>query len=67
MFWNTVAIFLLGARAVYSQFVPPPADLISKSGYAGYTVRFKEVPQGICEQSDAKSYSGYVDVSADQV
>ena len=67
MFLSTAALILLGAGATHSQFVPPPTDLITKTGYAGYKVRYKEVPKGICEQSDAKSYSGYVDVSSDQV
>ena len=67
MFLSTAALILLGAGAAQSQFVPPPTDLITKTGYAGYKVRYKEVPKGICEQSDAKSYSGYVDVSSDQV
>lgn len=67
MFLSIAASILLGAVAVQSQFVPPPTDLITKTGYAGYKVRYKEVPKGICEQSGAKSYSGYVDVSSDQV
>ena len=67
MLLSIAAFILLGAGAVHSQFVPPPTDLITKTGYAGYKVRYKEVPKGICEQSDAKSYSGYVDVSSDQV
>ena len=67
MFLSIAAFILLGAGAVHCQFVPPPTDLITKTGYAGYEVRYKEVPKGICEQSDAKSYSGYVDVSSDQV
>ena len=67
MFLSIAVSIFLGAGAAYSQFVPPPTDLITKTGYAGYKVRYKEVPKGICEQSDAKSYSGYVDVSSDQV
>ena len=67
MFLSIAALLLLGAGAVHCQFVPLPTDLITKTGYAGYKVRYKEVPKGICEQSDAKSYSGYVDVSSDQV
>ena len=56
---------LLGAAT--AQFVAPPADLIEKAGYAGYNVRYKEVPTGICELNpDVKSYSGYVDIAKDQ-
>ena len=50
-----------------AQFVTPPDDLISKKGYAGVTVRYKEVPVGICElDPNVKSYSGYVDVATNQ-
>lgn len=46
--------------AICAQFVPAPTDLISKMGFAGYNVRYKEVPSGICETMDGvKSYSGY--------
>lgn len=65
MFKATV-LLLSWAAATSSQFVTPPTDLISTTGYAGYQVRYKEVPAGICEQrSNVKSYSGYVDVSDD--
>jgi hypothetical protein len=64
---STITLLVLGATAVLAQFVPAPTDLIAKTGYAGYQVRYKEVPKGICELSDAKSYSGYVDVAQDQV
>ena len=50
-----------------TQFVTPPTDLISTSGYLDIPVRYKEVPEGICELTpDVKSYSGYVDLAADQ-
>lgn len=62
-----LALLLAGAVSTVAQFVSPPTDLITKAGYAGYQVRYKEVPKGICELSNAKSYSGYVDVSSDQV
>jgi Serine carboxypeptidase len=49
--------------AVIAQFVPPPTDLITKEGYAGIKVRYKEVPNGICETNPkVKSYAGYADV-----
>ena len=67
MVLSTVALLFSGVGVAFAQFVPPPTDLITKTGYAGYQVRYKEVPKGICELSDAKSYSGYVDVAQDQV
>ncbi|KAL2052731.1 hypothetical protein ABVK25_006971 [Lepraria finkii] len=66
MVLSTVALLFSGVGVAFAQFVPPPTDLITKTGYAGYQVRYKEVPKGICELSDAKSYSGYVDVAQDQ-
>ncbi|KAI1847579.1 hypothetical protein JX266_006431 [Neoarthrinium moseri] len=50
-----------------AQFVPAPTDLITKEGYAGINVRYKQVPAGICElDPNVKSYSGYADVDEDQ-
>ncbi len=63
---KTVAFLGMWAAATSAQFVTSPTDLINAIGYAGYQVRYKEVPTGICEQSsNVKSYSGYVDVSND--
>ncbi|KAH7384451.1 carboxypeptidase S1 [Pyrenochaeta sp. MPI-SDFR-AT-0127] len=60
------AIPFLVATAV-AQFVPAPTDLITKEGYSGINVRYKEVPTGICElDPKVKSYSGYADVDDDQ-
>ncbi|KAI4658224.1 uncharacterized protein J4E79_007206 [Alternaria viburni] len=57
---------LLAAGAL-AQFVPAPKDLIIKEGYANVSVRYKEVPAGICElDPSVKSYSGYADVAEDQ-
>lgn len=57
---------LLAASAL-AQFVPAPTDLITKEGYAGINVRYKEVPAGICELNpNVKSYSGYADVDDNQ-
>lgn len=64
---SKLTLLLTGVACTVAQYVSPPTDLITKIGYAGYQVRYKEVPKGICELSDAKSYSGYVDVSSDQV
>ncbi|KAM0801207.1 putative serine carboxypeptidase [Usnea florida] len=64
MFLPTLAIILSLLRASRGQFVAPPTDLKTATGYAGFQVRYKQVPPGICElRSDVKSYSGYVDVS----
>lgn len=50
--------------SVISQFVPAPTDLKTKMGFAGVPVRYKEVPNGICETNpNVKSYAGYADVS----
>lgn len=51
----------------FAQFVPAPVDLITALGYANVSVRYKEVPTGICElDPTVKSYSGYADVSPDE-
>lgn len=53
--------------AVTAQYVMPPTDLITKQGYAGINVRYKQVPNGICETREhVKSYSGYIDIGKDQ-
>ena len=61
-----LAVLSLAAGAA-AQFVPAPTDLITKTGYAGIDVRYKEVPAGICElDPNVKSYSGYADVDDNQ-
>ncbi|WFD27244.1 carboxypeptidase D [Malassezia nana] len=56
-----------GITTVAAQFVEPPKDLKSVKGHAGTTVRFKEVPKGICEnRRGVKSFSGYVDTADDE-
>jgi hypothetical protein len=61
---SAVVLLVAGAAA---QFVPAPTDLITKQGYAGINVRYKEVPTGICETDpNVKSYSGYADVDENQ-
>ncbi|KAF1831544.1 carboxypeptidase S1 [Decorospora gaudefroyi] len=63
---NLLAAPLLAPGAL-AQFVPAPTDLIQKEGYANISVRYKEVPAGICElDPTVKSYSGYADVGEDQ-
>ncbi|KAK4894878.1 hypothetical protein LTR27_007000 [Elasticomyces elasticus] len=55
------------SSAVDGQFVPAPTDLISTKGFLDLPVRYKEVPEGICELTPGvKSYSGYVDIEEDQ-
>jgi len=50
-----------------AQFVSPPADLIKTKGFLDVPVRYKEVPEGICELTpNVKSYSGYVDIAEQQ-
>ena len=42
-----------------AQFVPAPTDLITKKGFYDLDVRYKQVPDGICELTPGvKSYSG---------
>lgn len=53
------AISLLVPLAL-GQFISPPANLTTQQGNAGFQVRFKAVPDGICETvTGVKSYSGY--------
>ena len=64
-------LFLLGLLWIsdlgWSQFVKPPTDLTAAIGFAGYQVRWKQVPTGICELNPKiKSYSGFVDVAPDK-
>jgi carboxypeptidase C (cathepsin A) len=55
------------ASPTLAQFVAAPTDLISKLGHANITVRYKEVPAGICElDPNVKSYSGYADIGEDE-
>ncbi|KAK9415167.1 putative Carboxypeptidase S1 [Seiridium unicorne] len=64
---NLAAFAALLASFTNAQFVPAPTDLITKTGYAGIDVRYKEVPTGICElDPNVKSYSGYADVEENE-
>ncbi|TKY89599.1 hypothetical protein EX895_001384 [Sporisorium graminicola] len=52
---------------VSAQFVAPPTDLKTATGYLDIPVRYKEVPTGTCEtDANVKSFSGYVDVEDDE-
>lgn len=47
-----------------AQFVPAPTDLNTTTGYLDIPVRFKQVPDGICETTPGvQSFSGYVDIA----
>src|SRR5271169_69955 len=60
-------LLLLSFLPVDSQFVPAPTDLTSANGYAGISVRYKEVPTGVCElDPNVKSFTGYADVAQDE-
>ena len=67
MFLSLFSILLANAVPVLCQFLRAPTDLKNVTGYAGIPVRYKEVPNGICElDPNVKSYSGYSDVARDQ-
>lgn len=67
MSFSIGAGLLLLISCVYAQFVPPPTDLQTVQGAGGVTVRFKQVPNGICETNpNVKSFAGYADVSPTQ-
>ncbi|KAL9104024.1 MAG: hypothetical protein Q9163_001002 [Psora crenata] len=62
-----IVLLFLEVTGSLAQFVPFPSDLTTTKGYAGYNVRWKAVPAGICEfDPEVKSYSGYVDVAPDK-
>ena len=59
--------FFAFISTVIAQFVQAPTDLITKKGYTGINVRYKQVPTGICElDPKVKSFSGYVDVEENE-
>ncbi|PYI36265.1 serine carboxypeptidase [Aspergillus indologenus CBS 114.80] len=62
------SVALLGAWPLtHAQFVAPPTDLISTKGYLDVPVRYKQVPNGICETDPSvKSFSGYLDVAENE-
>lgn len=62
-----ISAIALAVPTVLTQFVSAPTDLISKKGYYDLSVRYKQVPDGICELTPGvKSYSGYVDIAPEQ-
>lgn len=61
--FHHLTLSLLAATTALAQFVPAPTDLITAQGHANISVRYKQVPPGICELNpNVKSYSGYADV-----
>ncbi|KAG9560368.1 putative carboxypeptidase 2, partial [Aureobasidium melanogenum] len=61
------ALVLTGLPLALSQFVKAPTNLTHATGYANVSVRYKEVPNGICELNNTvKSYSGYLDVDTNE-
>jgi carboxypeptidase C (cathepsin A) len=47
----------------FAYFPTTPVNYTHKQGYAGVSVRYKEVPLGICETVEGvRSFSGYFDV-----
>jgi carboxypeptidase C (cathepsin A) len=71
MFSSTVVIACLlaffASQTTFAQFVPTPTNFTHKTGYAGVSVRYKQVPPGICELNPkVKSFTGYADVGENQ-
>lgn len=65
LFTSTVISAIIGSAV--GQFVTAPTDLRTANTTTGIPVRFKEVPNGICEtNANVKSFAGYVDVSETQ-
>ena len=65
--FSIIGLLFYGVSIVSTQFVEPPKDLKTVKGHANTTVRFKEVPHGICEtHKGVKSFSGYVDTAEDE-
>ena len=65
--FSFVLTVLAFAWCCSTQFVPPPKDLKHAKGYAGVNVRYKEVPNGICELNPhVKSFAGYSDIAKNQ-
>lgn len=53
--------------SAFAQFVSPPTNFTATKGYLDIPVRYKQVPNGVCETDpDVKSFSGYVDVEENE-
>ncbi|CAD0112869.1 unnamed protein product, partial [Aureobasidium uvarum] len=60
-------LVLAGLPLALSQFVKAPTNWTHATGFADIPVRYKEVPNGICELNNTvKSYSGYIDVDTNE-
>ncbi|KAB8338843.1 hypothetical protein FH972_021787 [Carpinus fangiana] len=68
MAWSsTLLAAVLTVGTTTAQFVKPPTDLKTAKGYAGINVRYKQVPNGICEtRAHVKSFTGYSDVAENE-
>lgn len=63
----SLATIILPAAFASCQAVLPQTPLITTKGFANLTVRYRQVsPQDFGLQSNLKSYSGNVNVDADQ-
>src|SRR5271156_6604985 len=64
LFKFALVLLLSIATTIVAQFVSPPTDLTTATGYDNLTVRYKQVPTGICETDpNVNTYAGYVDVA----
>lgn len=68
MFVPSLALLAVAALpAVTAQFVPAPTNFTTATGHANVSLRYNEVPTGICElDPSVKSYAGYADVGPNQ-
>lgn len=58
---------LILSPLVLSQFLSSPSNLTTIKGASNITIRFKQVPAGICELNpNVKSFAGYADVAPNQ-
>lgn len=66
-FVSSAASLLLFSTWAAAQFVPAPTDLTQSKGFLDLPVRYKQVPEGICELTPGvKSFSGYVDIAEEE-
>lgn len=64
---SLAALAMATGAAAKNGFVSTPTGFTTKQGHANTTVRYKEVPTGICETTEGvKSYSGYVDTAENE-
>lgn len=62
-----LATVWLLVQSACAQFVPAPTDLNETTGYLDIPVRYKRVPDGICETTPGvQSFSGYVDIAENE-